>query len=665
MNSIAGGYKNNYRPDIDGLRAVAVLSVLAFHTNPELLSGGYVGVDVFFVISGYLITSIIRKQISENTFSITNFYERRFRRLLPALFVVVLVTCLAGVLLLHPRDLVDLAQSALATSLFSSNVLFYFESGYFDGPAELKPLLHTWSLAVEEQFYLLFPILLLVHSRYSKIHFKYWALVLFALSFLLCVFGTGLNKIGSFYMLPTRAWELLGGGLIALYSLPAISSRFLREMLALTGVIFIGSSLALFDSETFFPGYSALVPVVGTMVLLYTGEGEHRRTLVARVLSIKPIVFVGLISYSLYLWHWPILVFSNYVSAARLDVLQIGLVVFVIFAVSVLSWRYVEVPFREKNVLPKKARLLQAAMLASILMGSFGSIMIAYGGFPERYDFASLNEAEDALEWEKWGNCQQNMEERLSVIDGLCRLGIPTGNPKFLFWGDSHARALAPAIHGSAVNKRASGYIATATGCPPLLGIERKGSKGCSGFNDGILNYLAENNDIEVVILSSRWNLISTQQWYKEEHGSPIVFVDTLKQNTLDSQLFEVGLRRTIRSIVELGKSVVIVSQVPEIGYDVPRIHFVSTALGFELNHRIAPTIDEFKVRSGAANSTIKILGKQFSALVLDPAEYLCADEICSASFSKNALYLDDDHLSTYGSKRISSMFDQAFPSNL
>ena len=302
-----------YRSEIDGLRALAVMPVIFFHAGFEAFSGGYVGVDIFFVISGYLITSIILNEKQNNNFTLINFYERRARRILPALFLVMLVTIPLGWLLMLPDQFVDLGKSLYSTSLFSSNILFWLQSGYFEGPAELKPLLHTWSLAVEEQYYLFFPILVMLIWNLGK----NWMIVIISLIGILSLITAQIASYESpsanFYLLPTRIWELVLGVLAAFYLLnkPSdfrILGKVASDLLSLLGFGMIFFSVFTFNKFTPFPSFYSLLPTLGTLLIILFAT---KNTKVGKVLSLSPIVGVGLISYSLYLWHQPIFAFAR------------------------------------------------------------------------------------------------------------------------------------------------------------------------------------------------------------------------------------------------------------------------------------------------------------------------------------------------------------------
>jgi len=423
-----------YRPDIDGLRAIAVLAVLLFHSGFDVVSGGYVGVDVFFVISGFLITTIIVRELAEGSFSIVGFYERRMRRILPASIVTVAVCLIVGFLVFETEDLGRLARSAIANSFFLSNIYFYLQTGYFDAAAELKPLLHTWSLSLEEQYYVVTPLLLMLIARFfSQRHMVFIAPIAIA-SFAACVYGTTVNPSGTFYMLWTRAWELLIGSILAIAAatnVTRISNARVLQGLAILGLGMILFSIFAFDNQTAFPGAYAAIPTVGTAMLIYTGQSGM--TPINRLLAVRPMVFVGLISYSLYLWHWPIIVFTRYLKGVELTHLEISIMLLATFAISILSWRFVETPFRRKRLLPTRK---------GIFIGSIGStlalVVVSLFGVGGVVD----------MEWRRWRACE-NVIERLEDDTGLCVVGDGVDAPSFILWGDSHARAFNSAVHAS------------------------------------------------------------------------------------------------------------------------------------------------------------------------------------------------------------------------
>lgn len=645
-----------YRKDIDGLRAIAVLSVLLFHAGFELFSGGYVGVDVFFVISGYLITTIIVREIETEKFSIAAFYERRFRRILPALLVVVIVSFLFGLFLLHPKHLYDLAQSVVATGVFSSNILFYFETGYFNGPAEFKPLLHTWSLAVEEQYYIFFPLLMILIAKKFERKYMQWLVWLTLASLMLCIIGTRIDASAAFYMIPARAWEFLVGGLLAINLLPKIKSAYICEVLSITGLLLVLFSVMNYSSVTVFPGVAAIVPALGTMLIIHSGLGAN--TFVSKILSLKPIVFIGLISYSLYLWHWPVVVYSKYVSIIEPDPSQLALMISVMFVLSILTWKFVEIPFRTKRIFEQRRPFFLALSSVSFAVIALGFFIINMNGLQARYGHGQL--ALGDPEWQHWGECQ-DVKNKLDSKEELCDLGTGDSKESFILWGDSHARALASSVNESAKQHGHRGKIATQDACPPLLYVDRKGRLSCHEFNQVVMNYIVNSPNIKTVFLAARWALSATGMRYVKGTKGDIVLVDLQTNRNLkwvNLSLFEIGLRRTINQLKKLGKVVVLVNQVPEIKYDVEAANFISRLFDRKLDGLISPSVSEYSKRMEKTTSVFQSLVADVGVDMVYPSTYLCVDKYCKVSVDGVLLYRDAGHLSTFGSKYVSGAFD-------
>ncbi|GIU09734.1 MULTISPECIES: acyltransferase family protein [unclassified Shewanella] len=357
-----------YRAEVDGLRALAVIPVILFHAGFNQFSGGFVGVDVFFVISGYLITSIILNELEQEKFSILNFYERRARRILPVLFFVILVCIPFAWLWLMPLDLQDFFQSIVAVATFSSNILFWLESDYFDTAAELKPLLHTWSLAVEEQYYIFFPLLLMMLWGMGKRVILVAFAIIFLLSLSLAQWAAFNAPSANFYLLPTRGWELLIGVFAAFFlnqQLPHWMTSSLNNSLSILGLLLIVFSIFIFDSSVPFPSVYALVPTIGTvLIIVFAQEGSW----VQRCLSFKPLVGVGLISYSAYLWHQPVFAFVKYRSFTEPSVWLMLSLCAAVVGLSYLSWRFVEIPFRNKQAYSRQFIFSSGGVLTAVLV---------------------------------------------------------------------------------------------------------------------------------------------------------------------------------------------------------------------------------------------------------------------------------------------------------
>jgi len=374
-----------YRAEIDGLRALAVIPVVLFHAGISTFSGGFVGVDIFFVISGYLITSIILSEQAKDRFTLASFYERRARRILPALMLVVLLSIVASWFLLLPTELVDFGESVVSVGVFASNVLFWQQSNYFAPTAEFIPLLHTWSLAVEEQFYLVFPVFMIFTVIWLKRSRIIVLSILALLSLLYCEWAWRNTPEANFFLAPSRAWELIAGVLCAFYLQNANQpNNTTKQVGSLLGLLMILFSIFFFSKDIPFPSIYALAPVVGTVLLiLFAGAN----TIAGQLLSIPAFVGIGLISYSAYLWHQPLFVFARINSYEELsNIALLGLAVLAFF-LAYISWRWVEKPFRNRNFLSQK-QVLWIAVICSIALIALGSGLILGNGFEER--FASL-----------------------------------------------------------------------------------------------------------------------------------------------------------------------------------------------------------------------------------------------------------------------------------
>ena len=652
--------KLKYRPDIDGLRAVAVLAVLFYHAGFELFSGGFVGVDVFFVISGFLITKKIAEEILENKFTLISFYEKRIRRIYPALFVVILLTLPVGAWLYDLTTFRELGQSATATTLFVSNIFFWTQSGYFESPSALKPLLHMWSLSVEEQFYLGLPLLLVFLFRFFKKHVRLILALIAGVSFIAVIFTLRRDPSAAFFLTHGRIWELLAGSLLALSNLGTLKSRE-RNILSASGIILILVSVLFYTEETAFPGAAAILPVLGSALIIAAGiEGE---SLVRKILSTKPFIFIGKISYSLYLWHWPLLVFARVFLIREFTILDLTIWFAVTFLASYLSWKYIETPFRSLAFL-KKPRIFYVAAAVMVITGLTGFVIYNRVGLPSRIP----PEQAEILYGKTW---HREMTKWLKCETGddiePCLMGADGQPPVFLLWGDSHANAMAPAVHYSASETPLAGNLIWRTGCPPLLGIDRTDhpNQECSRFANEVILYLKDHPEINTVILSSRWVISADGSRFKTEEGNTVKLVDSEnpgEENPGNQILFETSLQRTIDELINMGREVVLVSPVPEIGYHVPSAYFVAVRTGRDISDIIAPTLEEFRTRNEVVFNVLSELSENnIHVRIVNPSEILCDELVCLIINDNKPLYNDDDHLSTVGGQFIAEIFDPIF----
>jgi peptidoglycan/LPS O-acetylase OafA/YrhL len=643
----------HYRADIDGLRALAIIPVVLFHLGFTFFNGGYIGVDVFFVISGYLITSIIYREIHAGSFSFARFYERRVRRLFPALFAVLVVTSMAAVVLMGPNDFMSFSQSLGATSVFTANLIFWRTAGYFDGPAEMKPLLHAWSLAVEEQFYIFFPILLLLVHRYLPHRVRAAVAGIALTSFAVSLVYIQRDQSAVFYLPIFRAWELLLGVLLALDFFPCVASQRLRDVLSVTGLALICYGVVAFSDSTVFPGVAALFPTLGTVLLIHaSGSGP---SVVGRLLSVRSLVFIGIISYPLYLWHWPLIVFTKYYLIRHLQLYEKLALIGVAVLLATLTWRFIERPFRHSQGLWSRPTLfaVSASMvgvfLAVALVGHLGQ------GLPQRFSPGVLRMAEASSKLTRPPCFSPRLSEPL--INQACRVGVD-GPATFLLWGDSHALVLASAVDNVAKQHGVAGLFVGQAACPPLLGVKRydREGRGCEAFNDRVITLLEEHREIRRVLLAGRWALNSLGDRYGDEGGQPaVISPDGVAGN---AKAFQEGLERTLRYLDERALETVFVAQVPEIGWDVPSVLTRVQLFGHEAPPQ--PSLAAYQDRQRIVTSSLEGLSSRYRFRIVEVSDILCHDGTCSVQQGGVPLYRDGHHLSAHGVMVLSQVLERA-----
>lgn len=489
-----------YRAEIDGLRAIAVIPVILFHAGFKSFSGGFVGVDVFFVISGYLITTILIDDIERDRFNIITFYERRARRILPALFFVMICCMPFAYWLLTPFDLREFSQSVFATSIFSSNIYFFLKSGYFDVASELKPLLHTWSLAVEEQYYVVFPLFLCLAWRLGKKSLFWLIVIMTIVSLALSEFGWRHAPSANFYLLPTRAWELFAGSIAAFL----IHEHGVRKnnLISLTGLVAILFSIFFFDHDTPFPSAYAVLPVTGVLaVVLFGAKG----TITARLLSSKAFVWPGLISYSAYLWHQPLFAFTRIYYLEDLTTLAMLTLSALSLILAAFSWKFVEQPFRDRqSPFVTRKRIFVGSMAGIFFLGSLGIWGHFERGFPQRNETFIRLAQNGGLSFECSG---------AAISAQMCKT---TPQPEIAIWGDSYAMHFVKAVENAVGDKGI--HQLTLSGCPPVPGYTkgaRKTKITCQDFNTMVSNYLKtpESHALKTIFISHNGDLTNTDKF--------------------------------------------------------------------------------------------------------------------------------------------------------
>ena len=644
-----------YRPDIDGLRAIAVGAVLVFHAGMAGLPGGFVGVDVFFVISGFLITAIIARESDEGRFTYGDFYERRIRRIYPALMMVLVATLIVATLVMVPLDFRRFGRTLVWTPLFASNFAFMGQAGYFDPDGATKPLLHTWSLGVEEQFYIVFPLVLMAVKRWGWNRSRA-VVAIVAASFAGSVAGGIAGWGDAYFLLPTRFWELGIGALLALTPWRPASTG-LRAAIGGVGLAAIVGSMLLIDETMAFPGWVAAVPVLGSAAVILAEVGPA-----ARLLSTAPFVFVGRISYPMYLWHWPLIVFAQMYFFHPLTAIEgVGVVV----ATILLSWATmvaIETPIRSRRVLASRRALFSAAGVATVLVVAAGLVVFNVKALnrwtaPEQEAMASVA-AEGAKIDELCPAAYKGIAgERLD-----CRIGAPDAArpPRFALFGDSHSRAVAGQISDTAEGMGLSGYYFGRFACPPVVGLDRPGDKAlrCADHLTAAMATV-KASPVETVILVARWAVTVTGHDYgrspAEVHA---ILIDGRVIAEAERERL-VGERLAAFLDAFSDRRVVIVGPVPEVRFDVPNV--LATAMRLGRPQPAGPTRAEHDARQAPVWALLKRLATSRPWVrVLDPADLMCDGVACAITEGGRPLYMDADHVSKLGAKRLEPLWRSA-----
>jgi peptidoglycan/LPS O-acetylase OafA/YrhL len=634
----------NYRPEIDGLRALAVLSVLLYHYEFGC-TGGFVGVDIFFVISGYLITSLIWKDLESGRFSFGQFFERRMRRIAPPLIVMTAAVLVAGAFLLLSEDFKSLGKAAAWQAAFGANIHYWRDAGgYFTQAAGEKPLLHTWSLAVEEQFYLIVPFLLWALFKLHSFRARGPVLSLFGVglvgSFLLSVWGTAHAPIPSFFLLPTRACELMVGSFIAFVPPDSafLSRRFVNEVLAVLGLGMMVGPVLVYTEQTPFPGTAAMVPCLGAGLFVLasrlhptvsTGKEGDELTLLGKIFASRVPVFIGLMSYSLYLWHWPLLAFTRYSELEPITLWQrVGLMT-ASFVCAVLSWHFVETPFRTRRVAGSRAKVM--ALGAAGLVGTFvmGAAVVLLQGIPQRFS-PDVRRYDSAQHDFKMKNLSIKSVRRGELVPlGIADRGSP---PAILVWGDSHGMAALPAVNEFLKERQLYGVAATHTSTAPVLEwvarTRHRPNEDSIPFNREVIAYIKQSK-IKTVLLVGYWPSYVTFPGFFE------------------------ALSSTLKELKREGIGVYVLGDVPIHEFDVVR------ALVNYANKKDAlisvqkKQFDSMRAESEAVDRRVASAVRSAGAVYIEvmPSFVDASRTYFDIEKSGVALYKDKQHLTTAGAK--------------
>jgi peptidoglycan/LPS O-acetylase OafA/YrhL len=658
----------SYRPDIDSLRAVAILPVVLYHAGIPGFSGGFVGVDVFFVISGYLMASLIIGEIDRGEFSLLRFYERRIRRIFPALFAMVAGSSVMAWLVFMPVEFEYFAHSVRATALFISNIRFEKESGYFDMSAQLKPLLHTWSLAVEEQFYIVFPVALTLLAKVDRRRTPWVLLFLLVASLAASAWYVHRAPVAAFYLSQFRGWELLLGALLAFDVLPRSTRPVICECLAGLGIVLIGYAVLTYSNSTVFPGLAALVPCLGAALVIHGAATEGPAGLLLRA---RPVAFVGLISYSLYLWHWPLIVFTRYFTGHILSPMQGVLLVVASLVAAVVSWRFIEQPFR--GPASRIARLPLFAVATTVIVAAvlFGGYVTNQQGLPGRLPAAAREAYSATYDLSRFSSSDCSIDTNGSgpsladVRAGkLCQLGAAGNGPiNFIVWGDSHSGAMAPAIDKAAADVGMRGLLTGHASCPPLpdVVLSRRNDADtaqCASYNAAVRDLIAEKH-IPVVFMVAYWPKYVHDA---ELPNEGLYFDPSVPPPVEDHSTFiKTALDNTLAELKQQGKQTVLVMDVPEMGRFVPEA--LAKALMTGTTTDIAPPWSYVAARQALSRSILATSAATYGATVVDPLPTICANEHCDAERNGTALYKDADHITATMARSISYLYAPLFKS--
>jgi peptidoglycan/LPS O-acetylase OafA/YrhL len=629
----------HYRADIDGLRAIAIASVVLFHVGLGPFPGGFVGVDIFFVISGYLITGLIVERLRQGKFSFWDFYARRTRRIYPALFAMIPVVLLLGYFMLTPGEYKDLGKSALYSSAFLANVYFWLNTGYFDLSAESMPLLHIWSIAVEEQFYVMWPLTLVLlwrfcpMSRAATLKALIIATVLLAI---VCIVWTAHDAKTAFFLPFTRLWEFtLGAGVLAL---PPIRSARLANALSVLGVIAMICAVLLFSEALAYPGYYAILPCVGTAAAIAAGENS----LMSRALSLPPPVFIGKVSYSLYLWHWPFIVYyADYAGTRNFSVPERVSLIAVAVAIAYLSYRFIEQPTRHRRDHPRRHVAYGATIAAAAACLSL--LVVFSQGFPGRLpvDIRPLGNYDNMSAL----SCPQRIALSGLGKTPICVLGAPweTASKHALLWGDSHARHLAPLLDLPAREQDIA--VVFLRGCPPFIDndkVQRNNparadyTQNCARRRHHILDWVGETPELDLVIIANAWAIYPDALY----EGGVFDRADPAKA----LKQIEKGLNDTVAEIDPNRHSILFIGDVPRPGFVVPDC-FVQKAAGL-WRKPCAQKLDFFSETDRPLQSILAQLASDKDHIYfVDAVKAMCGQQGCPFRVGEEVIYRDGNHL--------------------
>lgn len=651
-----------YRPEIDGLRMIAVLAVVLYHFDVPGMAGGFAGVDVFFVISGYLIGGILWRDLSENgRLHLARFYIRRVKRLAPAYFAMAGVTAMAAWVVFLPFEFREFGKSLIAATVYLSNVLFWRGEGYFDIGADMKALLHTWSLAVEEQFYILLPLVMLLLKASRRV--LLWALIVgFAASFAASVWITPQSQTTAFYLFPFRAWELLAGVLLAIHGQSRQARFSWHPGLSWLGLVLVLGGL-LWIEPGGFPGWQAAIPVAGTVLLILNGRQANP---VNRALSAPLPVFIGQVSYSLYLWHWPVLVLSKYWRDGYAGPWEAAGWMVLSFGLAVVSWRYVELPFRRIEG-ARGWPVLGALALPTGAMLAIGALAYVKDGMPGRFGPETRTHIAASADFlQDFSRCQTATEGHFAWVE-LCPIG-PEGAPRVVIWGDSHLRAMKEGLDQAAHQADTPALLIWRAGCPPLFGIEKRESyatpaddAACTIANATIRAGLASLDSVQNLLLVGRWSYYATGTGVGRDARNTIALAG--HDGGTNAEVFSNALKASLPVLEQNFERIFVLRQPPEIPFYDSRTVARQLAHG-QLTPENAPLSlprDQAEARAAPGEALFAPWLEAGDLHLIDPWPKLCDASECTVMQDGESWYFDNNHLTNRAARALAPFFEPVF----
>jgi peptidoglycan/LPS O-acetylase OafA/YrhL len=639
MNSSIAFKNYPYREDIDGIRALAILAVLGFHAFPKVISGGFIGVDVFFVISGYLITGIIMRNLSNQTFSFSDFYFRRLKRIFPSVIVVMMTSLLLGWILLFEKELSQLGRHARYGVSFMSNFLLWKESGYFDTSSELKPFLHLWSLCVEEQFYIIWPLILFIVVKF-KINFFKIIFLIIGVSFILNLTNITKDPIGTFYLPATRFWEILTGGLLYQYSYKDFfQNKLIQSFVSFLGLMIVCACSFYLTKANVYPSWLAIIPVLGSSLMIVAGSESWPNK---AIFSKKIFRWFGHISFPLYLWHWPLFAFARIVYGPDLSVFLSFILIVVSILLSWITFRFIENPIRLGTIIFDKYKLL----ISIILMFGIGLSGLL---FEKKFLKArsTKNNEKFQLAIDDWKYPGDNFEV-INFRDRIIYQIKSKSLKKTLYMGDSNIEQYAMRINNLVIsnpNSTNSALFFTAPGCLPIRNVQENKKPACTEYADNVIEF-ANNSDVDTVVIGSLW--------FQYFDGSlEYQYNDSGKLLRLGKK--SLGTRKALDSLKDMillfrnkGKKVFVVSSIP-MGKAIDpknmiiRFPFLENKMG-----KLGMELDGLTKSNQEIIEQLKMISKKTGAIFINPLTFLCDKNFCPALTNDGyPIYKDEGHIRT------------------